>query len=370
VSQSEAQRLTNLLLADIVAISADAVICVDTNHTITLFNDGASAIFGWTADEVMGKPLDMLLPERFRGLHGGHVDVFRKSKDNARRMGERREISGQRKNGQEFPAEAAIAKVHKGDTVVFSVVLRDITEQVELHKRLQRAVVARDEMVAVVAHDLRNPLSAIKMLVHSAIGSARTGGAPQTLAENLDLIRSAAEQMDLLIQDLLDVTRLEVGQLRIDPKPVALSELLDQSLTTLKPLVENAMLTLSVGTVSGAVRVLADAPRVAQVLSNLIGNAIKFTASGGRVSVAVSNEGAFARIAVSDTGTGIAREQLVNVFDRFWQTQQPSIRVRGAGLGLAIARGVVKAHGGEIWAESELGKGSTFYFTLPLEASS
>ena len=368
MSPSESRRPTELLLADIVAISADAIICVDANQMITLFNDGAAAVFGWTADEVMGKPLDMLLPERFRGLHGGLVDGFRKSKHSARRMGERREISGQRKNGQEFPAEAAISKVNKGDTVVFSVVLRDITEQVEHHKRLQRAVMARDEMVAVVAHDLRNPLSAIKMLVHSAIGSARTGDAPKKLAENLDLIRSAAEQMDGLIQDLLDVTRSEVGQLRIDPTPIALSELLGQSLTTLKPLVENAMLTLTVGTVPGAVRVLADAPRISQVLSNLIGNAIKFTAAGGRVSVAVSNEGGFARIAVSDTGTGIAREQLVNVFDRFWQTQQPGIRVRGAGLGLAIARGVVNAHGGQIWAESELGKGSTFYFTLPLES--
>jgi len=368
VSKNESRRVTESLLADIVAISADAVICLDANQRITLFNDGAAAIFGWTADEVMGKPLDMLLPERFRGLHTEHVSAFRDSKDHARRMGERREIAGLRKNGQEFHAEAAIAKVRKGDSVVYSVVLRDISEQVALHQRLQRAVVTREETVGIVAHDLRNPLSAIKMLVRSAIDSAKVGDVPRKLTENLDLIRSAADQMDGLIKDLLDVTQAEAGQLRVDPEPIALGELLDESLVTLKPLVENARLTLAVGTASGAMRVLADASRVRQVLSNLVGNAIKFTAAGGRLSVAVSAANGFAHIAVSDTGIGISREQLANVFDRFWQAPHPSHRARGAGLGLAIAHGIVKAHGGEIWAESELGTGSTFYFTLPLES--
>ena len=334
-------------MADIVAIAADAVICIDADQKITLFNDGAQVIFGWTAEEVIGKPLDILLPERVRSVHGGHIEGFRKSKDHARRMGERREISGLRKNGEEFPAEAAIAKVHMGDTVVFSVLLRDITDQVALQKRLQRAVIARDETVGMVAHDLRNPLSAIKMLAASALPEA----VAQPVKEKLGLIRSAAEQMDRLIQDLLDVTRAEAGQLRVDPAPIAVSELLDLSLTTLRPLVETARLTLSV-TGASADRVLADAPRVSQVVSNLIGNAIKFTPANGEISVSVSPMIGFAKIAVSDTGAGIAREQLTNVFDRFWQSSQSNIRVRGAGLGLAIARGVVKAHGGEIWAAS------------------
>ena len=367
MSESESPRVPENLLADIVAISADAVICLDDNQAITLFNDGAAAIFGWTKEEVLGKPLDMLLPERFRGIHTGHVSAFGNSKDRARRMGERREISGLRKNGQEFYAEAAIANVRKENSVVYSVVLRDISEQVALQKRLQRAVVTREETVGIIAHDLRNPLSAIKMLVRSAIDSSKVGDAPRKLTENLELIRSAANQMDGLIRDLLDVTAAEAGHLRVAPEPIAIGDLLDQSLITLKPLVENAKLTLAVGTASSTARVLADASRVGQVLSNLIGNAIKFTEAGGRLAVAVSSMDGFMRIAVSDTGIGISREQLANVFDRFWQAPQPGRRVRGAGLGLAIARGIVHAHGGHIWAESELGKGSTFYFTLPLE---
>src|SRR6185436_1932665 len=145
VSQAETQRLTQFLLADIVGISADAIICVDSEQKITLFNDGAERIFGWRADEVMGKGLDLLLPVRARAAHPGHIERFRHSPEQARKMGERREISGLRKSGEEFPAEAAIAKVSMGNSVVFSVVLRDITEQVELHRRLQRAVSARDD---------------------------------------------------------------------------------------------------------------------------------------------------------------------------------------------------------------------------------
>src|SRR4051812_10260882 len=198
-NNAETRRITEFLLADIVAIAADAIICVDSDQNITLFNDGAEQIFGWTAEEMMGKPLELLLPHRFRPDHRGHIDGFRASKENARKMGERREISGVRKNGEEFPAEAAIAKVHMGDTVVYSVVLRDITEQVQLQKRLQRAVHARDETVGVVAHDLRNPVSAVKMLSASLMIGPEYEALSAERKERVRLIREAALQMDRLI---------------------------------------------------------------------------------------------------------------------------------------------------------------------------
>jgi PAS domain S-box-containing protein len=360
---SATRGLTESLLADIVAISADAVICLDQNHRITLFNEGAVRIFGWSMAEMMGQPLDRLLPERARGVHSAHIQGFRKAEDHARLMGERREISGVRKSGEEFPAEASIAKVHSGDSVVYSVVLRDITEQVALQKRLQRAVIARDETVGMVAHDLRNPLSAIMML--SATAGAAPDKLPASVVENLSLIRSAAKQMDGLIQDLLDVTRAEAGQLRVDMQPIAVSELINRALATLRPLLDNAGVTLDVDS-APALTVMADAPRIGQVLSNLVGNAIKFTPAPGRVSIAVSRTDEGARISVSDTGTGIGREVLPHVFDRYWQMPHASIRARGAGLGLPIARGIVHAHGGRIWVESEVGKGSVFSFTLAL----
>ena len=358
----EARRLTQFLLADIVNISADAVICIDGLRRITLFNEGAARIFGYSADEVMGKPLEMLLPERYRDSHEHHVDGFRKSKEHARRMGERREISGVRKNGQEFPAEAAIAKVHMGDSVVYSVALRDITESVELQKKLQQAVAARDETVAMVAHDLRNPLSAIKML---AAATGDGDDAAGTVHERLAMIRSAATQMDGLIRDLLDVARAEAGQLHVDAKPTPLGEVMESALSTLRPLLDEARVELRVSDLPRAA-VLADNARIGQVISNLIGNALKFTSSGGRVTISATVTDSVMQVSVTDTGSGITADLLPHVFDRFRQSNTPAIRSRGAGLGLPIARGIITAHGGRMWVESEVGKGSTFSFTLPL----
>jgi len=363
---SPSRKLTEFLLSDIVKISADAVICLDEDHKITLFNEGAENIFGWTSAEMIGQPLERLLPERARGVHDAHMDGFRNAKEDSRKMGERREISGVRKNGEEFPAEAAIAKVRMGDAVVYSVVLRDITHQMVLQKRLQRAVIARDETVGMVAHDLRNPLSAIKMLAASILEGAES--LPKVVAEDVAMIRSAADQMDRLIRDLLDVTRVEAGQLRVDMSPVKVSDLLDESLNTLRPLVSDAGVNLAVQP-GPALTVMADRARISQVLSNLVGNALKFTPAKGQLTIEVAHTDEGARISVSDNGSGISQEVLPYVFDRFWQTPNASIRSRGAGLGLPIARGIVQAHGGRMWAESELAKGSTFSFTLPLASS-
>ena len=359
------RSLTDFLLADIVAIAADAIICLDENQRITLFNEGAEQIFGWKADEIIGQPLDRLLPERSRGQHRKHVDGFRDAPETSRRMGHRQEISGVRKNGEEFPAEAAIAKVLMGNQVVFSVVLRDITEQVALRKRLQMAVNARDDTVSVVAHDLRNPVSAVKMLSAALLQRAKSENLSQESVEQVRLIRQASLQMDRLIQDLLDVTRVETGRLVIEPIPLRLASLLESAIETLRPLVEEAGLKLEEEFASDLPSVAADEQRIAQVLSNLVGNAIKATPRGGKVTIAAHRDNGGVQVLVRDTGVGIAREQLAHIFDRFWQSSQSSIRTRGAGLGLAIARGIVEAHGGQLVADSEVGKGSTFTLTLP-----
>ena len=360
----DARHLPEFLLSDIVRISADAIICIDSEQRITLFNDGAEQIFGWTKEEIMGQPLDVLLPDRVRSVHRAHVERFGRSKEHSRKMGERSEISGVRKNGEEFPAEAAISRVQSGDSVVYSVVLRDITEQVELHKRLQRAISARDETVGMVAHDLRNPVSAVKMLAQALLASGSVPEGPQR--EQLALIRDASLQMDHLIQDLLDITRVEMGRLVVNPQPLTTLALLEGALGTLRPLVESAGIRLAVDIPAVLPRVDADPERIGQVLSNLVGNSIKFTAPGGVVSVRAAERGDEVVISVGDTGTGIAEEQLTHIFDRYWQGSTSTIRSRGAGLGLPIARGIVIAHGGRMWAESKVGSGSTFHFSLPV----
>ena len=365
--KAESRRLTEFLLSDIVAISADAIICIDAEQRITLFNEGAERIFGWNADEAIGQPLDILIPERAREQHHVHVERFGESAERARRMGHRQEISGLRKNGEEFPAEAAIAKVKMGDSVVYSVVLRDITEQVELHKRLQRAVFARDETVGVVAHDLRNPVSAVKMLSQALLNRADALDDGDT--EQLKLIREAAMQMDGLIQDLLDITRVESGRLTIDAQPVATIALLEGALRTLRPLVEEAGIQLVTDFPTSLPKVNADQERIGQVLSNLVGNAIKFGKDGGQIAVTASVSGTEVIVSVSDTGRGITPEHLPHIFDRFWQASHSTMRTRGAGLGLPIAQGIIGAHGGQIRVESTAGEGTTVFFTLPVTSS-
>jgi signal transduction histidine kinase len=174
--------------------------------------------------------------------------------------------------------------------------------------------------------------------------------------------------MDALIRDLLDVSRLDAGKLMIHQEPVDPSALLSGSLQTLLPLVEEKAIELDLQLEEGLPQVLADPERIQQTISNLVGNAIKFTPAGGKITVRTRSTGEEVVVSVIDTGAGISPEQLPLVFDRYWQSSRTDRE--GAGLGLAIAKGIVEGHGGRIWIESTLGQGATASFTLPVTRSS
>jgi PAS domain S-box-containing protein len=526
-------RITHDILAEILEIASDAVICMDALQRITFFNKGAEAIFGWTPDEIIGQRIETLIPERYRGNHARQTTEFGRSKVKARLMGERREIAGVRKNGEEFPAEAAISQVSQGDDIVFSVVLRDMTvrkrleqrqrflaeageklassfgssetlnhvarlavptmadgcilgnrvgngflagaaahvdpgieeildevgragplippkdhplteilekpspvvlqpnaasrlietsvnpaylravkamnpqsalflplvardqligvltlfrtkrsfdrddlgfaedfarlaalalDNARLHDTMRASLRARDEMVGVVSHDLRNPVAAVKMLSRTLLRVPENVGAQAR--ESIELIAQAAEQMDALIRDLLDVNRLDAGKLTISPVPVDPSVLLTDSLQTLRPLVEEKVISLDLQIETALPKVMADRERIQQALSNLVGNAIKFSPTGSKIVVVARGGTDDVIISVLDSGKGIAAEHLPKVFDRYWQSSRTDRE--GAGLGLAIAKGIVEAHGGRIWIKSRPGEGTTASFTLPL----
>ena len=367
--------LSDSLVASILSLAADAIICVDAEQRITFFNEGATRIFGYDADEIMGQPLTMLLPMRFRAAHGHHLQAFGKSASAARRMGERSQISGVRKSGEEFPAEAAIAHMMSERGPVFSVVLRDVTEQrraQEMNERLlvemEKAVKQRDEMLGLVSHDLRNPANAVKMLAGAILRMADDeDGIRPDVAEHASVMLQAATQMDRLIQDLLDSTRLEAGRLRLAPQWTSAGDLVSAAVETLTPIALSKSVTLKKNLAGELPEVYADAGRITQVLSNLIGNALKFVEERGAVSVDVSVDGTHVQFAVRDNGAGIPPEDLPFVFDRFWQSKR--MNRSGAGLGLAIARGIVLGHGGRIWIESDPGVETVVRFTLPTRES-
>ena len=533
-----ADPITDAVLAGIAVISADAIICIDESQRISFFNEGAEGIFGYSRDEVIGQPLEMLIPARYRAKHHDHVERFGRSSERARRMGERSEISGVRKNGQEFPAEAAISHLGTSPNRVYSVVLRDITlrrrieqnqrflaeagevlasslgadetirnvarvavptladavivsvfhgetlrgvatahvdpsraeylrllreqkpldlrgshpaaevirtgravlipdsqlaephlasllshagaifddapvssafaiplvargqllgvmelytrqrkldpddailaeelsrraalaiDNARLHEQVTLGLRARDDMIGIVSHDLRNPVNAVKMLTGTILGTERSSALPLDVVEYSTIIRQAAMQMDSLIRDLLDVTRIEAGRLKVETVPTDVTELLNDALGTLNPVATGKSIELRLSAERGLPMVSADRERMRQALSNLIGNSVKFSPAGSSIDLRAERRDDEVVVSVRDQGPGMSEEQLSHAFDRFWQSRRTDRE--GAGLGLTITRGIVEAHGGRIWAESKVGEGSTFSFTLPLALS-
>ncbi|HYR06569.1 MAG TPA: ATP-binding protein, partial [Longimicrobium sp.] len=229
-----------------------------------------------------------------------------------------------------------------------------------LYAQAQRATQMRDEVLGVVAHDLRNPLMAISMYAHVL----HETGLTRQQAEWLEVVLRNTERMNGLIQDLLDISALEAGRLRVQPAPCAVAPLLAEALQLLEPQARAAGVRLSRAEGGEVPAVVADRDRVLQVLSNLLGNAVKFTPAGGGVQLAAEARGGEVVFTVRDDGPGIGADDLPRVFDRFWQGR--GTRRGGAGLGLAIARGIVESHGGRIGVESTPGAGSTFFFSLPV----
>ena len=237
-----------------------------------------------------------------------------------------------------------------------------VVEHARLFHEAQQATRARDDVLAVVAHDLRNPLNTVTMAVSLMLETTPIEHVQER--RQVEIVRRAADRMNRMIQDLLDVKRMESGRLTIDLGPESPATLINDTVDMLRPLAAGSTIRLDTSIEENLPPVIADAARIQQVLSNLVGNAVKFTPRDGRVTVCAERLDGEVRFCVIDTGPGIPAEQLPHIFGRFWQAKTSDRR--GIGLGLAIAKGIVEAHNGRIWVESHVGLGSTFYFTLPI----
>ncbi|MEW5930078.1 MAG: PAS domain S-box protein [Gemmatimonadota bacterium] len=237
-----------------------------------------------------------------------------------------------------------------------------------LYRSAQEAVRAREEMLAVVSHELRNPLGAIVALIETLLHWIPADSWQERERRQLESVLQAGRQMARLVQDLLDVTRIEGGHFRIRQRREEVGELCSGPVALLGPLAERRRLRLAVAVAEGLPAVYADRERVAQVIENLVGNAIRLTPEGGTITLGAEPAGeGEVRFRVSDTGPGIPGDALPHLFRRFWQPGHSG--GLGAGLGLAIAKGIVEAHGGRIWVESTPSRGSTFHFTLPADGA-
>ena len=230
-----------------------------------------------------------------------------------------------------------------------------------LYQTAREAAQRRDEVMRVVAHDLRNPLSTISLSAQMLLKVQERGDALPR--ECLERILHAVTRGDRIIQDLLDVARMEAGGLSLRKRPEALAAIIKSAIDMHRPLAEQKSLQLEVALEEALPAIAADRDRLLQVLSNLLGNAIKFTPPDGRIVLRAQRTSAGAQVTVSDTGPGIQPQDIPRVFDLFWQATRGARD--GAGLGLGIARGLVAAHGGRLWVESVPGHGASFHFTLP-----
>lgn len=521
VAESEAR------LAAIIAMSSDAIIAIDADRRIVLFNHAAQEIYGYDPREILGRPLDVLLPSRF---HVHHQEQVRAFADAAAHAHAPVAVIGVRKNGEEFPGEAVLSRIDVAGTTLLTVALRDVTERnaleteqrllaeagvvlaqsleykqtlraiaqlaadhlgdicvvdtlapdgsvervtiahsdpalagacerlaalrldrrnllsaavletrapmiydltveaaaamtqdaahrevvaelamrssmivpletptkllgalvissrkpgryaqrdlraatelarratlaienSQLYEAARRATHSRDEVLGIVAHDVRSPLNAISLAMKTLERTADSPRARQAVGQ----IRSSLARANRLISDLLDVRRIEGGALSIERGAVACASVIADAVEASRLAATAASIALDDDVSDSLPGVHADRARVLQVLDNLISNALKFTPAGGRITVGATARADGVVFFVRDTGPGIAPDSVAHVFDRFWQGGHK--RGDGAGLGLAICRGIVEAHGGTIWVESSPGDGSTFLFSIPI----
>jgi signal transduction histidine kinase len=227
------------------------------------------------------------------------------------------------------------------------------------HQAARQAIAARDEIMGIVAHDLRNPLGAITMKATLL----RMGADPDKMRAQAESIEKIAMRMEYLIRTMLDVATIEAGKFSVMLQTCAVDELVCETAEMFESLAASKQVRFVQNVKESGLAIRADRERVLQVLSNIIGNALRFTPPGGHVTLSIDRRAAEARFSIFDSGPGIASEHLSRVFDRFWKDETGK---KGTGLGLFIAKGIVGAHEGRIWVESEPGHGAQFYFTLPL----
>jgi PAS domain S-box-containing protein len=355
----------------------DAMVIVDTQGRIVLVNAQAERLFGYRRDDLLGRSVEVLVPQRYRDAHVAHRSSYTLDA-HTRPMGVDLDLFACRQDGSEFPVEISLSPLTTDEGVLVVSAIRDITDrklaEAErarlLRERSAHAEANRikDEFLATLSHELRTPLNAVL----GWIGLIDSGAlAPEEVSRALATISRNARSQAQLVDDLLDVSRILSGKLRMHMDALDLTELADAALEVVRPAAHAKRIELHARFERRPILVTGDADRLQQVIWNLLSNAVKFTPDHGRVELYITQEADGAEVAVRDTGQGIAAAFVPHVFDRFRQADSSTTRpFGGLGLGLAIAKSIVELHGGTITAASRgPGLGATFRFRLPSGAA-
>jgi len=376
VIREQAERLGNMLKAQQVESTksqailegvADGVMVTDADGKVVLFNAAAERILDLPREEAMGRTTREML-----GLYGSQAQDWLEA------VGEWRENPGSYVRDDYLAAqldiEDRVVSVHlapvlmgaRGSVQQFLgtvSVFRDVTAEVEADR-------AKTEFVSMVSHELRTPMTSIKgytdLMLMESVGALTDGQ-----EKFLSIVRSNVNRLTMLVDDLLDISRIESGRLELTPESMSLQEAVDRVVASMEARANEKELILRSQLPSDLPMVRADSDRVAQILTNLVGNACQYTPSGGEVVVSAQVRDGEVHLSVRDTGIGISPGDREKIFDRFFRADSPEVQgVSGTGLGLPIVKSLVEMHGGRIWVESELGEGTSFTFTLPTERAS
>ena len=368
-------KLAEAKYGELLESAPDAIIMASPGGMIVLANSHAERLFGYERGELIGQPVELLLPVGYHGGYiGQHPNIF--SQPKARAMGAGLELSGLRKDGTEFPAEISLSPLNSDQGALVMSAIRDITERkrneqslLEKNIELQNAAEAKNRFLANMSHELRTPLNGIIGFAEFMV-DGKPGSLNAKQEEYLGDILNSGRHLLQLINDVLDLAKVDAGKMEFIAETFSIPRAISEVCAVAKPIGQNRGLQVSVDVGAGLDLVTLDQKKFKQVLYNLLANAIKFTDGGGRISITAGVRGPDQfEVSVHDTGIGIKPEDLPRLFREFEQLESGTDRhYEGTGLGLVLTRKIVDLQGGSISVESAVGIGSTFTVVLPLIA--
>jgi PAS domain S-box-containing protein len=352
------------MLAAIVATSDDAIISKTLKGIVTSWNPAAQTMFGYTESEAIGKHISLIIPtERLseeehilssiaKGTKVDHFQTVRVAK-----------------NGRQIPISLTVSPIvdDKGHIIGASKIARDISAQIiaeeekaRLFEEIKILNNKKDEFIGMASHELKTPLTSISVYLQilSKMISDEKGNS------FVDKTMQQVKKLSVLVSDLLDVSKIEAGKLRLLKESFNIRHLLENTIEVLS--MGNAGYDISLETDFDELPVTADANRIEQVIANLLTNAIRYSPGKNRIIIYLSQEKGYVKVGIRDFGVGIASEKLNDIFARFYRVDDANPTISGLGIGLYLSHDIVTRHNGKIWADSEPGVGSTFWFTLPL----
>jgi PAS domain S-box-containing protein len=350
----------------------DAMVIVDQDGCIAVVNRQTEQLFGYQREELLGQPIELLVPERFHAAHRRHRSGYL-AEPEVRPMGAGMQLYGRRKDNSEFPIEISLSPMETDQGTLVSAAVRDITARKQVEEALAQARLAaeqanqaKSEYVSRMSHELRTPLNAI-------LGFAQLlelDGLRDDQRESVGYILSGARHLLGLINEVLDIAAIESGRLSLSLEPVGVADLLAEAVSLIRPLADQQAIVLVDQPPVGNHHVLGDRQRLKQILLNLLSNAVKYTRTGGSVQLGCEPvAGERIQIKVTDTGPGVPPESIERLFVPFDRLGSERTSIEGTGLGLPLTKGLAEAMGGTVGVASVIGQGSTFWVELPLAQS-